>query len=569
MGDWKIDVLKGDSKEAVTIRLVNNRRPMAQRIAQWIQLALLYRKQVVEKLKTILSSKPPILEPNVFLLAGKTLFSLWQRANPYRHYQPWHSNNPLLKPVLWQYFRWQNKVQLNKMGVTSVVVASEGQLACVKNPKQPTVIICNHIGFADPHALLEPLFDAHINTRWMAGVEPFESPVKAFHLTGNGSFSIDRGLLDRPALQYAQEVLKKHTHALVIFPEGEAHYHTNHIQPFQDGAAALLRKALQTSPTVAWLPIHLTYRWHNPSNACIGATLSQSLHKLYEELYKRSGKGISLQKMAFNLTSPEPFASHVESLCQAVFQWLIQHSQLAAIDATAPWQVLAEQWLIATVQNLCEEHQITTDISTTLQNPLTSDPLALMAIKNQLRSMIVRKARAMPPALWEQWHQQLLRWEKKPRTQPPQTQPWRKFSLGVAEWLLTGVSQATMPWEKRLSLLRRHLNSQKPDREVTVSQRQRWENQLNTCRQLKLVQLLLLQATQRTTPCWEDLEATLQQLWLLVTNKQRYHGPKYAVITVGELQHMDSSNNKPTPTTSELTEQFKKAIKDLSQQEAL
>jgi hypothetical protein len=123
-----------------------------------------------------------------------------------------------------------------------------------------------------------------------------------------------------------------------------------------------------------------------------------------------------------------------------------------------------------------------------------------------------------------------------------------------------------MPWEKRLSQLRRHLNAQQPSNDPTPKQRQRWEEQLNTCRRLKLVQLLLGGAARKTPHTWESLEATLQQLWLLVTHKQGYHGPKQAIITVGTLQEISSQSNNPLPSAAELTEQFKKAIKDLRQQ---
>ncbi len=440
------------------------------------------------------------------------------------------------------------------MGVTTVSVHNAANLACLQYPSQPTVLVCNHIGFADPHALLEPLFDAHIETRWLAGVEPFESPIKAFHLTGNGSFSIDRGTLDRPALQYAQAVLRQHTYPLVVFPEGEAHYHVNALQPFQEGAAALLKKALQSSPVVAWLPIHLTYVWDNPKDATIHSTLSRTLHQLYAFIGQPVPAGTSASKTAL----PQHLAPNVDDLCRTVFQWLLAQSNIEPLVPFAPqasWPVMASQWLSTTLHALCNEHDLALDREATL-----SSPLALMAAKNQLRSLIVRKARAMPLKLWQRWDKQLLRWENFP--QPCFLDTW---AFNTAEWLLTGIPHTTVSWEKRLTNLRRHLNAQQPSDDPTPQQRQRWEDQLNICRRLKLVQLLLMGANKSAPASWEDLEATVQQLWLLVTHKQRYHGPKQAVITVGTLQEITSQSSRSLPTTAELTEQFKTAIEQLRQ----
>ncbi|MFN8615220.1 MAG: hypothetical protein U0003_04845 [Vampirovibrionales bacterium] len=112
--------------------------------------------------------------------------------NPFRHYVPWKRPTGVLGWVLAHYFRWQNRYQLAHGGKGGF--AHKGQhLSSLLNPAMPTVLVSNHIAFADPHALLEPLFDAGIQAQWLAGVEPFEAPLKCFHLTGNGSFSIDRG----------------------------------------------------------------------------------------------------------------------------------------------------------------------------------------------------------------------------------------------------------------------------------------------------------------------------------------------------------------------------------------
>lgn len=83
-------------------------------------------------------------------------------------------------------------------------------------PEGPLIIASNHLSWLDI-----PLLGISMPRRisFMAKKEYFDSPFHSFFLHKFGSFTVDRGAVDRKALQKAGEVIKS-GYALGIFPEG-------------------------------------------------------------------------------------------------------------------------------------------------------------------------------------------------------------------------------------------------------------------------------------------------------------------------------------------------------------
>lgn len=87
----------------------------------------------------------------------------------------------------------------------------------VSLPKEPLIVVCNHLSWLDI-----PLLGVAIRRRrisFMAKSEYFRSPVHAFIVRALGAFTVDRGTVDRTAFDLAAKALQDGC-ALGIFPEG-------------------------------------------------------------------------------------------------------------------------------------------------------------------------------------------------------------------------------------------------------------------------------------------------------------------------------------------------------------
>ncbi|MFN8615219.1 MAG: hypothetical protein U0003_04840 [Vampirovibrionales bacterium] len=308
------------------------------------------------------------------------------------------------------------------------------------------------------------------------------------------------------------------------------------------------RQQNQAISPVAWLPVHLTYQWCNTHPAEKARVLQQSVGELALRL------GVACPQSARS-------ASATLANTQTQVAWLLQKA-LEHLTSTEVrwllWKTTAREWLTHTVTQLVTEHDPNTDPST-LEAILAGDGTALMELKNRLRSVIVRKARALPMPRWRQWHQAVK--ALKGAFAEGHCDAALKAGVVLLEWALTGLVMPQASWNKRLEILERWLAAAKPEEGITAEQRCRWENQLNTCRQLKLVQLLCQFSEEPTQWTWADMDAMVQQLWLLMTQRQRYHGPKRAVIQVGPLQKILPQQ---TLTAATLTQLFEQTIVALS-----
>ncbi len=115
-------------------------------------------------------------------------------------------------------------------------------------PDGPVILVANHISWIDI-----PLLGVSIPRRivFMAKKEYFRSPVHVFIMRIFGSFTVERGVVDRTALKLAQEALKNGA-ALGIFPEG-TRSRTQQLQRGRLGAAYI---ALQNDAYI--LPVGIS-----------------------------------------------------------------------------------------------------------------------------------------------------------------------------------------------------------------------------------------------------------------------------------------------------------------------
>lgn len=130
----------------------------------------------------------------------------------------------------------------------SIVCDYEIKNRNVSIPDEPLIVVSNHLSWFDI-----PLLAIAIPRRisFMAKKEYFHSPVHAFLLRLYGSFTVDRGSVDRTAFDQAGTALQG-GRALGIFPEG-TRSRTLQLQQGKLGAAFI---ALRSNPVI--LPVGIS-----------------------------------------------------------------------------------------------------------------------------------------------------------------------------------------------------------------------------------------------------------------------------------------------------------------------
>jgi 1-acyl-sn-glycerol-3-phosphate acyltransferase len=133
-------------------------------------------------------------------------------------------------------------------GALSIVCDYEIKNRNVSIPDEPLIVVSNHLSWFDI-----PLLAIAIPRRisFMAKKEYFHSPVHAFLLRLYGSFTVDRGSVDRTAFDQAAKALQD-GRALGIFPEG-TRSRTLRLQQGKLGAAFI---ALRSNPVI--LPVGIS-----------------------------------------------------------------------------------------------------------------------------------------------------------------------------------------------------------------------------------------------------------------------------------------------------------------------
>ena len=130
----------------------------------------------------------------------------------------------------------------------SIVCDYEIKNRNISIPDEPLIVVSNHLSWFDI-----PLLAIAIPRRisFMAKKEYFHSPVHAFLLRLYGSFTVDRGSVDRSAFDQAAVALQG-GRALGIFPEG-TRSRTLQLQQGKLGAAFI---ALRSNPVI--LPVGIS-----------------------------------------------------------------------------------------------------------------------------------------------------------------------------------------------------------------------------------------------------------------------------------------------------------------------
>ncbi len=484
--------------------------------------------------------------PNPAYLYTLLRHRLW--PDPHRFYPP---KPPGALPFL---SAFTNTKKLRQQGAPYPVVFNNAQqlhAACqlAKQPNHAVILVPSHTSFSDPHVLVEWTL-AHPDKAfyYMAGTEAFETHhgFSAFLIQTHGTFSVDRGIVDKHSLTTAQHLLAHGQHPLVLFAEGEANYCEAERLPFMPGAAQLGLKTLKQPHIthLTFVPIATHYPFVN--------TPPERFVRQYE-LTVGQWHGQHPSEPLPQWDSTLPMAAQAQALIRMATQrlWAEHFSDTPAPDdMTERCQTLIRY--LAT--QLCTEHKVPMD------DDAVTDISRGMALKNKLRSTIVRRCRILPTP-WRTQHQhQLRRWQ-----QQQHLNPWDVWLLGQAEIALIGQPNPTAPTEKRLTTLERclakHQAAEQTYQAATPQQRAQWPHHLNVCRQIKLLHLLLADTHRHleTPTQWEE---TRLKCHLMLTHQFQYTSPKQATVTIGQPITLTTGNG-PLPDTTALTATLQHAVETL------
>lgn len=133
----------------------------------------------------------------------------------------------------------------------------------------------NHSRLSDPMVLGILSEEAGTELFAMASWHLFmESPSQRFLIRRMGAFSVYREGNDRPAVNYAIEVLEKGRRPLVIFPEGAVSRHQDKLMDLMEGPAFIARQAAKRrekagKPPVVVHPVAIRYTFTGDLEATI------------------------------------------------------------------------------------------------------------------------------------------------------------------------------------------------------------------------------------------------------------------------------------------------------------
>lgn len=448
------------------------------------------------------------------------LLSFWPRSDPFRF---WPAK---LKPWCFPYYHWLNHRHLyDKFHLKPVQFPEHGieQIKALAKPGNHTLLVSNHVGYMDPHIYVELMFRHQFQFKWMAGIEPFEKGggLHGWHIQGSGTFSLDRGGLDRRSLQYAQQVMDDGHYPLFIFPEGEADYTSDVLRPFSEGATRFALKTAEkykeSSEPVHIVPLGVQYRFPHDALPLLQETLQTLLQEVSESRQEPN---------AHDLHSVQSVWAGVQTLAQADLRFM--ESQYPSYTASENGSL--EERLFALrnhlFQTLCQEHDPTlqsADIN-------TED---LYKTKNRLRSLIAKKLYSARPAKIQQTQLFLEDIKGKGVVLP-------NWMMNKLEDYWIGIAYPDEPFEKRLKRLSDHLNTQLPyslaGAQADAETRTRWQQQLNDCRRMKLLTLLAEDLSRYASqePSLEALDDVMVKLEILLFSRFAYRRNKTATVHVGE-----------------------------------
>jgi 1-acyl-sn-glycerol-3-phosphate acyltransferase len=443
----------------------------------------------------------------------------------------------LVSPLLNQLILWQH-------GIVRLEISGHQRLKgfLSRQGGHPRMLVGNHTNFTDPQVVMAWQWRHHPHaTWWIAGIEPMESLPSRLILTTNGTFSVDRGVLDRSSLQYAQRVLKEGQRPLAIFPEGEAYYRHQQLAECKPGAAQLLIKSKSAEAT--WLPFSISYRCFRRKPAYYRQQCL-ALAKQYELLLTDAAESLPNAQLCKQL---------IKSVVDVFWKQHVPESpKPESLKAQAV--IMVNQLLHA----MADEHGVAITLASVEDELPYKDWLEqVMGTKNKLRSTIIRRLRQ--PKL--PWFKHFHNWLTHPNVQA-KSSAINMWVLTRLENALTGQANDSLAYqqrvEKAISLCEKRMaeltNHQYPDDEQKI----RWEAQLNTCRQAKLLAVLAEDATM-ALELPEDWDNTIYKIKLLLTNRHHYRGPKVARLTIGDEQTV-GEGVKAAALTEAMVDQLKELV---------
>jgi 1-acyl-sn-glycerol-3-phosphate acyltransferase len=449
---------------------------------------------------------------------------------------PFRFRPPRIRRWLYWLFKCQNAYVLRRTFKLSHLHLSEQGLNRLKQirPGASTIVASNHVCYMDPPVLFDLSLKAGVRLTGMAGIEPFDVArgILGWFLQSAGAFSVDRGVLDRNALETAQGILDDGRYPLLVHPEGEAGYTNKVLQPFQPGAALLALNSAErlkgTGQPVHIVPIGLRYAFaSNPDTI-----LKSAIQDMYAMLHRPPAAAEDL-----------PLWLQVIALCQEGIGSLERAypQYVPPRDASLSQRIEALRDFL--LRALVDEH----DPRAQREN-LSWD--ALMLLKNRLRSLIYRKYHAPP---LDSVNAALHRMENLLEPQPPALLRRRE-----AQWI--GRVFEREPFGKRQRRLLEHVRQQVPyalmRQSASGEDLARWGRQLNETRQIKLL-TLLRDDIDRQDDSPEGVDETLVKLEILLFSRFVYRGPKVVFADVGDAIDVKRFiANAPNASKRQLTQQL-------------
>jgi 1-acyl-sn-glycerol-3-phosphate acyltransferase len=457
---------------------------------------------------------------------------IFLRKKPFRP-DPFRFRPPKITLWLYGYFYLLNLYLLHpKFQLTRLNISPQDfqRFKASHSPGKSTLMLLNHVNFMDPHIMVELTVHAGMPAQWLAGIEPFDSGngIFGWHIQRMGAFSIDRGVLDRRSLETAQRILETGETPLVIYPEGEAAYNNKVLQSFYPGATLFALNAaekFQADPKhpVTILPIGVTYRFTGSPEPILKATISALLSEVRQAALSEGAPVINVV-----LDEDAALWSRIKHLIQVSLAYLEGHYRQFPDQMQTSLPQRLEALRDCLLKSLCKEHQPNSAIEA-----LTLDEL--MLLKNRLRSIIARKRHAPPLGELEAAVTQTQQLQKALEEDRFNSKATKTLTALEQTWI--GLSEPDKSPEKRLRVLSKHLNQQKPyaliRHDAQASDLVRWDRQINETRRVKMLTLLIGDLEREdTTP--EGIDETLVKLEILLFSRFAYRGPKSVMIRVGK-----------------------------------
>jgi hypothetical protein len=291
---------------------------------------------------------------------------------------------PKEKPYLYPLFWATNSYLLrrkHRCAQIDISAASRRNLERLKGDS-PHLIIANHTNYSDVHVLWEVFRAAGVPMRWMAGIDLYgrAGGVFGFYLQSNGTFSVDRGIVDVHAIEMARATLAAGEYPLIIFPEGEANYTHEVVAPFYSGAASFAVGAAQTCPEkpVYVTPITLTYRLSENARREVEEALLE-----FSERLTRAAREKGLRFRATEVVWQAGCWDGMEGVVTNAVRFLEEAEGLVASDAK-PLAERIETLRDTLLRGLCAEHAAKLPCA-----GLSYEEV--MTLKNRLWSIVSRK----------------------------------------------------------------------------------------------------------------------------------------------------------------------------------